>query len=577
MAQFLKEFPPIDIELQKQIYDFIRADKTEMSKSMLYSSSTETKFTDEDKRLSTYKSIVNDTLFSLVEKLVVELSNKDLDNNYMLVRNDVTCIKYEPGGFFKLHEDYLGLTSNIIQEYTMIICMDSTQDCKGGRTIFHINDWFKHASDYSITPNHIVLFRKDLKHEGELLSAGHKHIITVNLWAVAKGSEAMMIKFTDDKRKYVIPISSIRACSTNYFTGLLDFKLVSKAYLQTHHATCTYEEFNPIYKILTGCYVTLKEYMESKHLINYYSIEPKFILLTSSENPHLTAVHASDYDLQAKVILTPNEADAHQLLSIIKEDNLPYIPFKMIMAEGTYVYGGEMSDTKPLTLKMDPLWFSVGELDQIAYWFSMISTRMVSEQNWKMEYVIDDATLDSYDSDFKMTMFPSDSESESESEDVSNDTPTLVLAEAYNYSVNFDLELYMPGTTYGTMIEKVLTKDGHVDLTGKYRTVKKFNESDTTNTYWSLDDNNILFVNKDIRTRIKKLIKNGLYNDIRKCLQKSRFTFPQQKEDISEDFCNESIYGNFKILYVNGFIRVDQNLNHEDGADDWGVSFTESS
>lgn len=181
MAQFLKEFPPIDIELQKQIYDFIRADKTEMSKSMLYSSSTETKFTDEEKRLSTYKSIVNDTLFSLVEKLVVELSNKDPDNNYMLVRNDVTCIKYEPGGFFKLHEDYLGLTFNIIQEYTMIICMDSTSTTYGTmiekvltkdghvdltgkyRTVKKFNESDTTNTYWSLDDNNILFVNKDIR------------------------------------------------------------------------------------------------------------------------------------------------------------------------------------------------------------------------------------------------------------------------------------------------------------------------------------------------------------------------------------------------------------------------------
>ena len=36
--------------------------------------------------------------------------------------------------FFKKHEDYLSITSNIIEEFTLIICLDA--NCEGGEYYF---------------------------------------------------------------------------------------------------------------------------------------------------------------------------------------------------------------------------------------------------------------------------------------------------------------------------------------------------------------------------------------------------------------------------------------------------------
>ena len=130
----------------------------------------------------------------------------------MLHKNDVTFIKYTNGGFFEEHEDYLSVTSNILEEFTMIICVDSNlnddHNQYGGQTIIKINDNFEHKSLSTITPKHSLLFRKDLRHKSVKINKkdGYKHIITLNLWAFNKNDHynkpIVIVKFPNSSIKY---------------------------------------------------------------------------------------------------------------------------------------------------------------------------------------------------------------------------------------------------------------------------------------------------------------------------------------------------------------------------------------
>ena len=65
-------------------------------------------------------------------------SAQDPLNSFTLVPNDVTHIIYEEGGFFKPHSDYLSVTSNCVEEYTMLVCVtppDATPPTAGGATV----------------------------------------------------------------------------------------------------------------------------------------------------------------------------------------------------------------------------------------------------------------------------------------------------------------------------------------------------------------------------------------------------------------------------------------------------------
>lgn len=81
-------------------------------------------------------------------------------------------------GFFKRHKDFLSTTSNLIEEYTLLLCVtpDQAGGVIGGNTTIHT---FGGAKTFDTTTTGSgILFRKDLEHEGMELTSGEKHNIT---------------------------------------------------------------------------------------------------------------------------------------------------------------------------------------------------------------------------------------------------------------------------------------------------------------------------------------------------------------------------------------------------------------
>ena len=111
--------------------------------------------------------------------MISKHNEKDEFYHWILVKNDITFIKYSKGGFFKTHQDYTTVTSNVMEEFTLILCIDAK--CVGGETMLHFNDKSKYKSLSTTTPKHVLLFRKDIKHEGLQIIDRYKHILMMNL------------------------------------------------------------------------------------------------------------------------------------------------------------------------------------------------------------------------------------------------------------------------------------------------------------------------------------------------------------------------------------------------------------
>jgi hypothetical protein len=80
---------------------------------------------------------------------------------------------------FKAHADYLSLTSNVVEEYTLLVCVTPEAAATvGGETLISLPQRSGAAkqiiSKATTTPGRALLFRKDLTHEGLLLQAGAK-------------------------------------------------------------------------------------------------------------------------------------------------------------------------------------------------------------------------------------------------------------------------------------------------------------------------------------------------------------------------------------------------------------------
>ena len=196
----VKEFGIIDNEIINNIINIVNDDKSDFQKSLLYSTKTKTKFIDENERISKFKLLKDETLFDYFDQLLEKINQVDPQYNYSVVHNDITYIQYEKGGFFKKHSDYLSFTSNLIEEYTLILCTDAK--CVGGETILHINPSFKHISKASITPKNCLLFRKDIVHEGNLIEDGYKHILTVNLVGTQKECDKIIVVSFENETRH---------------------------------------------------------------------------------------------------------------------------------------------------------------------------------------------------------------------------------------------------------------------------------------------------------------------------------------------------------------------------------------
>ena len=80
------------------------------SPSLLYETATKKKIKDTERRLSEFRAITNDDeLWDACERIVAAVSAEDSNYTYALVRNDATHLRYEEGGFFKTHQDFLSL------------------------------------------------------------------------------------------------------------------------------------------------------------------------------------------------------------------------------------------------------------------------------------------------------------------------------------------------------------------------------------------------------------------------------------------------------------------------------------
>lgn len=76
------------------------------------------------------------------------------------------CLRHllaKQGGFFKAHQDYLSLTSNCVEEYTLLICVtlpEAAKATQGGETRVEVSPGHDVLSRATTTPGSALLFRK---------------------------------------------------------------------------------------------------------------------------------------------------------------------------------------------------------------------------------------------------------------------------------------------------------------------------------------------------------------------------------------------------------------------------------
>ena len=253
--------------------------------SEVYNALSDEKTVKLELRNSTFRTLKDKALFDLCNKILDDINEKNSHNKFkfLLFENDVMHIKYSEGEYFKVHEDYLSLNSNIIEEYSMIVCINA--DCYGGETILHLNNNFKYSSKASVTPGSCLLFRKDIPHEGSVLKSGCKEIITLNLWKVLDESQrSVVVKFNDSDKTCVIPENKIISNSeNNLLKTFLNTKIGSNKESKVifYKPLHTYEEFLVIEKIYNGYAISPDEIYQYEEIIDFYLFDYQKLLVKS--------------------------------------------------------------------------------------------------------------------------------------------------------------------------------------------------------------------------------------------------------------------------------------------------------
>ena len=285
-----------------KIREYIEACEQQFEASQLYSPAAEAKYIDMEQRRSQFRAIVDPELFAMCDDLVTMLNSSQHgiagSRRFSLVRNDVTEIRYRRGGFFRRHQDFLSVQGNVLEEHTMLVCITPAAlaaDIVGGSTVVHqLGGSTKSAA--TTTPGCALVFRKDLEHEGEVLEAGEKHVLSLNLWAVRNYASEQVLHVVfpppetlthapsaNDELRLAADVDSSYAIAVDDVTSEPLRNCVEWANRQAEEAgapramvlpyletTFSYAEFGTVFRILTRQHVSADDLSSHRGCLEYY-------------------------------------------------------------------------------------------------------------------------------------------------------------------------------------------------------------------------------------------------------------------------------------------------------------------
>jgi hypothetical protein len=252
---------------------------------------------DTEIRASTARHLIDATLFELGDQVVAHINaSSDCREEFTLVRDDITHLRYRPGDFFKPHQDFSGLRSNVYTEYTLLVCVTPPGvPTTGGATKVYAAEPAMakllpgggvHAFTCTAERGGALLFRKDAWHEGERVHAGEKYVLSFTLWGRPRPRHAdevlLHVVFPSEEPEassagsvdlmreasrpaYVLSAADVRAGGGNMLKTLLEERWAGSVgragdaagIVRYECDACTYNEFGVIYDILYCFILTL--------------------------------------------------------------------------------------------------------------------------------------------------------------------------------------------------------------------------------------------------------------------------------------------------------------------------------
>ena len=360
MLSFIKEFGECPKEIFQPLRTLVTSSTKPFQPSKLYAIDTKTKFVDEGRRSSVFRLFEPDSdpeVFDLAKAVAIHLSTLDPLSSYQVIRNDVSHIVYGDGDFFEPHQDYLSWTTNVLEEHTLIICLDAT--CDDGETVFHLNPFFTHVSRSSVTPGHLLAFRKDVTHEGRPLKGGKKEILTLNLVVYPKTTPySVIIACRREKASIVVSLQALGAFPDCLIMCKLKFdKLVekdretggwkAKEKIVRLTLDCLTPTLLPIVeKIVRRAYLSPLQVSHHKDELEFLGFQASDLMIDLASGPVTTVSFGSlaVKELDDDLVFCASKAELDVLNKRIRQEGLPFVSFSLVLAEGTWASIGPCGD-----------------------------------------------------------------------------------------------------------------------------------------------------------------------------------------------------------------------------------------
>lgn len=547
-----------DVDSSK-FQEILETIKEPFKQSEVYNTRTEEKTIDTDLRSSEFRVLTNPKIFDLAEEVISTINETQPKGGkkFCLYKNDIMHIRYVPGGYFKEHEDYLSITSNFVEEYSLIVCVRGK--AIRGRTILKLNQNFSVKSEASCTTNRALLFRKDIIHAGEELAEGDiKEIITFNVWAFEhKARRIVKISFQknfQDERFILLNADKIK----NYpGKTLLQQFLRSKigrdkkTSIVDYDSRHSYESLKIIEKLYNGQAISFNEFNNYSEMLDFHLFDCQKLLIKSIENAIVptSKINKDPMIYTRDFILIGNELDYLNFLVSIQGtyDREKMVPFKIILAEGMLSYGGGLSDNEPTPITMRPVFVSFYEENCVMFMSNIMGKSVQLPTNFyrstDYDFVDDQLYEDQKDTYEEL---PSGSEfylEMTEDGDLGNanfNGLPLFFVNLDDYSngwegtsIHYLLEVSAANTNYPELVKYITSRDAYL---------RKFVKP------------------KDIDPELNEKVSNKiqeiqLYEKI--IAQMNYLAIPNTQrtnQTESEFYCNENVYGNFNLIMLHGFL-----------------------
>ena len=237
-------------------------------------------------------------------------------------------------------------------------------------------------------------------HEGRIIEAGEKHILSFNLWAMRKHSgQVLLVTFppaeeaasklqgvealheaANDKSSYVLAVadakgSEMLAAHIEWVSGQAEGGDIIRHSCKLF----TFEQFGTLFRVLTQSHISPTELAANKPVIDFYcpSFVYEHLLVDKASQPVASSPEvkspevvggikaACDFSAPSDdIIVCESEERMRVVADLARTLQLPYVPFKMIFVEGVLQTFGECGDDA-FTLPLLPVWLSLGDHDSI--------------------------------------------------------------------------------------------------------------------------------------------------------------------------------------------------------------------